>query len=146
MNRLLGITGFICGIAAGLLMLLNNPLSRADYPVAADSEAYGWRSLEFFGVAFTPAEFLGLTDGSIKRSLGAKEVKLTSASIILLQDEAGQPAALATRLTAINKSSDAYAENLGVDTYTNIFWANAGSILMHGYDSRNMSKKVISRA
>ena len=136
MNRLLGITGFICGIAAGLLMLLNNPLSRADYPVAADSEAYAWRSLEFFGVAFTPAELLGLSDGSLNRSLGAKEVRLTSASIILLQDEAGQPAALATRLTSINKSSDAYAENLGVDTYTNIFWANAGSILMHGYEDR----------
>jgi len=136
MKRLVGIIGFLCGIGAGLFMLLNNPLSPAGYSVTADSDSYKWRPLEFFGIAFTPTELLGISTGSSDRSLGAKEVKLTSASIILLQDEAGQPAALATRLTAMSKSPDMLTENVGVDTYTNIFWANAGSVLMHGYENR----------
>jgi len=136
MRKLIGIIGFLCGIGAGLFMLLNNPLGPPAYSVAETSDTYQWRALEFFGISFTPAELLGISSGSTNRSLGAKEVKLASASIILLLDESGQPAALATRLTAINKSPDMFTEQVGVDTYTNIFWANAGSLLMHGYENR----------
>jgi len=136
MKRLIVIVGFLCGIGAGVFMVLNNPLGSPGFSVASESDTYQWRPLEFFGIAFTPTELLGVSTGSIDRSLGAKEVILTSASVILLQDEAGQPAALATRLTAMNKSPDIFTENVGVDTYTNIFWANAGSILMHGYENR----------
>jgi len=136
MRRLAGIIGFLCGIGAGLFVLLNNPLSPPAYSAGEISATYQWRSLEFFGISFTPAELLGISSGSPNRSLGAKEVELSSASIILLQDESGQPAALATRLTAMNKSPDFFAEQVGVDTYTNIFWANAGSVLMHGYENR----------
>ena len=136
MKRLIVIIGFLCGIGAGVLMILNNPLSSPGFSVASKSDAYQWRALEFFGIAFTPTELLGVSKGSINRSLGAKEVVLTSASVILLQDEAGRPAALATRLTAMNKSPDIFTKNVGVDTYTNIFWANAGSVLMHGYENR----------
>jgi len=117
-------------------VLLNNPLSPSSYSAASETNVYQWRSLEFFGIAFTPAELLGVSPGSNNRSLGAKEVRLASASIILLQDAAGQPAALATRLVTMNKSPDMFSENVGVDTYTNIFWANAGSVLMHGYENR----------
>jgi hypothetical protein len=136
MKRLVGIIGFLCGIAAGIFVLLNNPLSPPAYSAAAESDTYQWKALEFFGISFTPAELLHISSGSSNRSLGAKEVGLASASIILLHDSAGQPVALATRLTAMNKSPDIYAENVGVDTYTNIFWANAGSVLMHGYENR----------
>lgn len=136
MRRLAGIIGFLCGIGAGLLVLLNNPLSSGIFSAAAESGTYQWRSLEYFGISFTPAELLGISGGSPNRSLGAKEVKLASASIILLQDERGQPAALATRLTAMNRSPDMFTKNVGIDSYTNIFWANAGSVLMHGYENR----------
>ena len=136
MRRLVGIIGFLCGIGVGLFVLLNNPLSPPAFSVDETSDTYQWRALEFFGISFTPAELLGISSGSTNRSLGAKEVKLASASIVLLLDESGQPAALATRLTAINKSPDMFTEQVGVDTYTNIFWANAGSILMHGYENR----------
>jgi hypothetical protein len=136
MKRLVGIIGFLCGIGAGIFMLLNNPLSPPVYSAAAESDTYQWKALEFFGISFAPTELLNISSVSNNRSLGAKEVGLASASIILLHDAAGQPVALATRLTAINKAPDIYAKNVGVDTYTNIFWANAGSILMHGYENR----------
>jgi hypothetical protein len=136
MKRLTGIIGFLCGIGAGIFVLLNNPLSPPAYSAVADSDAYQWKALEFFGISFTPNELLHLSSGSSNRSLGAKEVGLASASIVLLLDTAGQPVALATRLTAMNKAPDMYAENVGVDTYTNIFWPNAGSVLMHGYENR----------
>ena len=136
MKRLTGIIGLLCGIATGLFMLLNNPFSPPALAAAESADTYQWRSLEFFGISFTPAELLGVASGSTHRSLGAEEVRLASASIILLQDKSGQPAALATRLTAMNKSPDMFGQQVGVDTYTNIFWANAGSVMMHGYENR----------
>lgn len=136
MKRLVGIMGCLCGMGAGIFLLLNNPLSPPVYSAAEVSDTYQWKALESFGISFTPAELLHVSSGASNRSLGAKEVGLASASIILLRDKAGQPVALATRLAAINKSPDMYAENVGVDTYTNIFWANSGSVLMHGYENR----------
>ena len=134
MNRIPHIAGFLCGVIATLMMLLNNPVSSAGLSGASGDDAFHWNILEFAGNSYDPAGLMGI--GSSEGALGAKEVALANASIMLLQDTAGQPVALATRLSSVSKGSDILAGSVGTDTFTNIFWPNRGSVFMQGYENR----------
>ena len=136
MKRLTMLLGFLCGILAVLFLLLKNPLAATGNDAGFASAAYRWTALEFAGNPFTPVRVLGVPAGLIPGSVAAEEFDYGNASILLLQDEQGQPVALATRLSGVGKGGSLLQGNAGIDTYTNIFWPNRGSVLMYGYENR----------
>jgi len=135
MNRLVALIGFLSGILVTTIVLLNNPVSSAGLSGAAGANAYRWNILEFAGNSYNPAGLMGFPGGGAE-SLGADSVALANASIMLMQDENGEPVALATRLSSVTKGGDVLSGNVGTDTYTNIFWPNRGSVFMQGYENR----------
>jgi hypothetical protein len=136
MKRLVIISGLLSGMFVTLVFLLNNPVSSAGLSGAAGKNAYYWNVLEFAGNNFSPAGLLGLRGDNGGSSLGAEEVALANASILLLQDSSGQPVAIATRLSSVSKGGDILSGNVGTETYTNIVWPNRGSVFMQGYENR----------
>jgi len=135
MSKLSAFAGFACGIFAGVVLLLQNPAVEKSFRVD-QAETYEWSALEFFGNAFEPENILRIPGNSVYRPLGAGDIELGSAAVLLLTDETGQPRALAVRLATISQSGDMLRGNVGIDTYTNIFWPNTGSIFLQGYENR----------
>ena len=136
MKRLVIISGLFSGVLVTLIVLLNNPVSSAGLSGAAGKNAYHWNVLEFAGNNYSPTGLLGLRGDTGGSSLGAEEVSLANASILLLQDSSGQPVAIATRLSSVSKGGDILTGDVGTETYTNIFWPNRGSVFMQGYENR----------
>ena len=136
MKKLVAITGFLGGIAIAVMFLLHSPFSPQLLALRVDSGTLQWQTLEFAGNPFTPAGLLGLPAGAAIVPIGAPQVELANASVMLLFNAAGQPVALATRLASRRKGGDLLMGNIGIDTYTNVFWPNRGSVLMHGYEDR----------
>lgn len=138
MKKLVAISGFLTGVAIALLFLLQSPFGPQLLALRADPSTLQWQTLEFAGNPFTPAGLLGLPAGSAIVPIGAPQVKLANASIMLLFDAAGQPVALATRLASRRKGGNLLMGNIGIDTYTNVFWPNRGSVMLHGYEDRTL--------
>ncbi len=136
MKKLVALTGFLAGIVLALVLLLNSPFAPQLLSVQGGSNTLQWQTLEFAGNPFAPAGLMGLPTGSATVPIGAPQVALANASIMLLFDGAGQPVALATRLASRRKGGNLLMGNVGIDTYTNVFWPNRGSVLMHGYEDR----------
>jgi len=135
-KKLVAITGFLGGVAIALMVLLYSPFSPHLLALRSGPNTLQWQTLEFAGNPFTPAGLLGLPAGSAIVPIGATQVALANASVMLLFDAAGRPAALATRLASRRKGGNLLMGNIGIDTYTNVFWPNHGSVLMHGYEDR----------
>jgi hypothetical protein len=137
MRLLVALIGLCCGAFAGVYALLNNPLTAAAEPVAGIAgESYQWQVLEAVGNGFGPAELLGLPLANPDRPLGADALESASAAVMLLTDEQNQPRALATRLSVFSSDGSLTEGRVGIETFTNIFWPNAGSIFLHGYENR----------
>ncbi len=135
MRLLIALMGLIGGAFAGIYGVLHNPLTAAEEPVAGIAgDSYRWQVLEAAGNGFGPAELFGLPVAG--RPLGAAALDSASAAIVLLTDEQDQPRALATRLAVYSSDSSLTAGHVGVETFTNVFWPNAGSVFLHGYENR----------
>ena len=115
MKRLTMLLGFLCGCVAVLFVLLKNPLAATDNDSGFASAAYRWTVLEFAGNPFTPARVLGVPADFIPGSEAAEEFDYANASILLLQDEQGQPVALATRLSGVGKGGSLLQGNAGIN-------------------------------
>jgi hypothetical protein len=135
-KKLVATTGFLGGIAIAVMLLLHSPFSPSLLALRAGPGTLQWQTLEFAGNPFTPAGLLGLPAGAAIVPIGASQVELANASVMLLFDAAGQPVALATRLASRRKGGNLLMGNIGIDTYTNVFWPNRGSVLMHGHEDR----------
>jgi len=135
-KKLVAITGFLGGIAIAVMFLLHSPFEPRLLDLQAGPNTLQWQTLEFGGNPFTPAGLLGLPAGAAIVPIGASQVELANASIMLLFDTAGKPVALATRLASRRKGGNLLMGNIGIDTYTNVFWPNRGSVLLHGYEDR----------
>jgi hypothetical protein len=136
MKKLIALTGFFAGIVIALVFLLQSPFSPQLLNLPAGSNTLQWQPLEFAGNPFAPAGLMGLPAGSATIPIGASQVALANASIMLLLDGTGQPVALATRLASRRKGGNLLMGNVGIDTFTNVFWPNRGSVMMHGYQDR----------
>lgn len=136
MKKLVALAGFVGGILIALVLLLQSPFSPQLLTLTGKGNTLQWQTLEFAGNPFTPAGLIGLPAGSAVVPVGSPQVALANASIMLLFDGAGQPVALATRLASRRKGGNLLMGNVGIDTYTNVFWPNRGSVMMHGYEDR----------
>jgi len=136
MKKLVALFGFCGGWVIALSLLLRSPLEPQTLTLPSATTVLQWQTLEFAGNPFTPSGLLGLPAGSGIVPIGASQVELANATIMLLFDETGQPVALATQLASRRKGGNLLLGNVGIDTYTNVLWPNRGSVMMHGYEDR----------
>jgi hypothetical protein len=134
-KKLIAFTGLLSGVAAAIVALMLNPLGSNDSVLQVGPEIYDWQVLEFAGNSLGAVDVLGLPVPGRSRSADEK-LRNASAAIFLLTDPNGQPRALATRLSGMASSNNMLQGHIGVDTFTNIFWPNRGSVQMHGYENR----------
>jgi hypothetical protein len=135
MKQFISFVGIFAGAAVAFFALLFNPLEPDSLPQTG-AEIYDWTPLEFHGVELNEVSLLGLPLKRTGRPFAGEEIEYTNASIIVLRDPDGVATALATRFVTLDNGSDLLGANLAVNTYTNIFWPNRGSLLMHGYENR----------
>jgi hypothetical protein len=136
MKFLISLIGFVAGIAAAIGFLLSNPLQTSLLPVAVTDNVYNWRALEFQGAAFGTTQLMNLPLGQQGEAFIAEGIATSNASLLILEDKNGQPAALATRIVVLNDKSDLLRSDVGVSTYTNIIWPNYGSLFLAGDENR----------
>ncbi len=135
MRLLISLVGFFAGCVAAILALMFNPLEPAPMPQAG-AKIYDWTPLEFHGAELDEVALLGLPFKRSGRPFVSAGIKNANASIVVLRNTDGEAVALATRLVATDNRSDLLGASLVVRSYTNIFWPNRGSILMHGFENR----------
>jgi hypothetical protein len=135
MRQIISLIGFFAGVAVAFLVLLFNPLEPAPVPQTG-AEIYDWSPLEFHGAELDEVSLLGLPLRRSGSPFAAAEIEHANASIIVLRDPDGEAIALATRFVTLDDRSDLLGANLAVNTYTNIFWPNRGSLLLHGHENR----------
>ena len=136
MKLLIALTGLFCGLFIGTGVLLFNPLS----PPAMDSGnagiTYQLSPLEFHGAELDHVALLGLPGTPAGTPFAADNIATANASVTVLRAPGGEAVALATRLAAADKQSRLLRGDVGVNTYTNLFFPNRGSVFMHGRENR----------
>lgn len=134
MNRLVVLLGLLCGFLVGVALLVLNPWTPAPSVAGARANTYAWAPLESYGVRLDEAALLNLPFGDATE-LGSN-LATANAAIIVLRGSGGEAVALGTRLTAVDEASDLLAGDVGIATYTNLYWPNRGSVLLHGRENR----------
>jgi hypothetical protein len=135
MRLIISIIGLFAGMGLGFSALLFNPLEQS--PVAlTKTEVYDLSPLEFHGVALDDVMLLNIPLEGSGTPFAAENMTHSNASIVVLRGANGEAVALGTRLVMAGDDSDLLGANLAVQTYTNIFWPNRGSLMMHGLENR----------
>ena len=116
--------------------LLLNPGGPVPIGGGVGSNTYAWSALEFHGAELDEVSMLGLPLRTSGRAFDAKGVASANASILVLSGADGEAAALATRLVSLDGKGDLLSADLGVNSFTSIFWPNRGSLLLYGYENR----------
>lgn len=139
MKGLISIAGFVAGLVVAALVVMFHPF----YPKAEirnftgpDVMVNGYSVSEYGGMMLTARAYLGLGD-FIGRDHGflADGIRNTTAAVAILRDDDGQPAALATKLSATAANSNLLLGKVGAVSYWNVFWPNAGSIFLVGEEN-----------
>lgn len=135
MRLLFALIGFFAGAALTVYGVLNNPLAR---PALSQSgvELYDLSPLEFHGAELDYVMLLNLPLTTAGTPFAASNMKHSNASIVVLRNLQGEAVAMGTRLVTAGDDSDLLDGKLSVQTYTNIFWPNSGSLMMHGLENR----------
>ena len=135
MHLFISLIGLLAGMALGFAALLFNPLEKP--PVAlTETEVYDLSPLEFHGAALDDVMLLNIPLAGSGSPFAAENMTHANASIVVLRGANGEAVALGTRLVMAGDDSDLLGANLAVQTYTNIFWPNRGSLMMHGLENR----------
>jgi hypothetical protein len=139
MNKLIAFTGLVCGSLTAIAALLLNPVGPVPIGGGTGSNTYAWSALEFHGAELDEVSMLGLPlrkSGNNQFDANAKGVATANASVLVLRGADGEAAALATRLVSLDEKGDLLSADLGVNSFTSIFWPNRGSLQLYGYENR----------
>jgi hypothetical protein len=135
-KKLIAFLGFVCGGMTAIAALLLNPTGPIPIVGGMGSNTYVWSALQFHGAELDEVALLGLPLKAPGRAFSAAGVAAANASILVLRGADGEAAALATRLVALDEDGELLSADLGVNTYTSIFWPNRGSLFLYGYENR----------
>jgi hypothetical protein len=136
MNKLIAFTGLVCGSVTAIAALLLNPIGPVPISGSMGSNTYAWSAVEFHGAELDGVTMLGLPLRKSGQPFAAKGIAAANASVLVLRGADGEEAALATRLVALDEHGELLSADLGVNSYTSIFWPNRGSLLLYGYENR----------
>ncbi|MCP4000663.1 MAG: hypothetical protein GY727_07120 [Gammaproteobacteria bacterium] len=136
MNKLIAFIGFVCGILTAIFALLLNPVGPVLISGSMDSNSYAWSALDFYGAELDEVTLLGLPLSISGKAFADEGVVSANASTLVLRGADNKPAALATRLVALDEKGELLSADLGVNSFTNIFWPNRGSLMLYGYENR----------
>jgi hypothetical protein len=135
MRLLISILGMVSGFALGLVALLLNPLEPVSMQLA-DNEVYDMSPLEFHGAELDDVVLMNIPLRVSGTPFVADNMTHANGSIVVLRNSGGEAVALGTRLVMAGDDSDLLGAKLSVQTYTNIFWPNRGSLMMYGQENR----------
>lgn len=140
MGKLAALLGFLVGIAAGILLLLYNPLSpppESNLIRSGGSEAYRYTPSEVRGMDLSAKGLMnGERLGLVEHDFSSPGISHSIAAVLVLRDANGDYAALATKLAAFSADSSVLRGDVGINSYWNIFWPNRGSVFLAGYENR----------
>jgi|GEM_PF-2204376 len=138
MSNLKFILGLLAGILVGILVVVFNPLPDGtllrsvpdgEYHSYTTSDVYGMHRsvdgiLNFAWLLQGPGDFV------------EPAIRNTTASVLLLRDDTGNPVAFATRLSTVARNDNLLLGSLKMRSYWNIFWPNEGSVYMQSEETR----------
>lgn len=136
MKTIVVLAGLLAGFVAASLAIVHLPRGPQTVADFGDVERYEWTAVEYHGRIHDTPSLFGIAWTQQERLFGAATLRDASAAILLLRDVEGVPRALATRIQVRNPDSELLDADLGVETYTNIFWPNRGSVLAASYENR----------
>lgn len=135
MRLLVATLGFLLGVAAGIALLLANPLAWKSGlpPLATDGQpARAWRWEQFRGLERGPADLLGLRPAAVPADPALAHLRV---GIVVLPAGGGVPAALAVKASVLSDANSLWRARLGTNDYWNIFWPGEGSAFATGYSN-----------
>ena len=136
MKKLIAFLGLVCGALTAIAALLLNPIGPIPIGGGMGTNTYGWSALEFHGAELDAVTLLGLPLRKTGQAFTDDGVVSANASILVLRGADGEAAALATRLVALDEGGELLNADLGVNTFTSVFWPNRGSLQLYGYENR----------
>jgi hypothetical protein len=136
LKKLIAFLGLVCGALTAIAALLINPIGPVPIGGGMGTNTYAWSALEFHGAELDEVTLLGLPLRTTGRAFDAEGIAAANASILVLRGADGKAAALATRLVALDEAGELLNADVGVNTFTSIFWPNRGSLLLYGYENR----------
>jgi len=137
-RALVGVLGLLLGILAGTALLLLNPVAsfRGLPPLPAElapATAYRWD--EYRGIGGGVGDLLGLARPDRATALMDPALPHVRIGIVVLPAGAGQPAALAVKVSALAEENSVWRAQLGTHDYWNIFWPGEGSLFASSYSN-----------
>ena len=133
---LVGLSGLVLGVVAGVGLLLANPLAWLGGLPPLSSElappkAYRWD--DYRGVRLGTADLLGVGRRDPDVALASPALSLVRIGMVVLPAGDGVPAALAVKISVIAEENSLWRARLGSHDYWNIFWPGEGSAFAAGY-------------
>jgi hypothetical protein len=135
---LVGLSGLVLGVVAGVGLLLANPLTWLEGlpPLSSElapSKPYRWD--DYRGVRLGTADLLGVGRRDPDVALASSALSLVRIGIVVLPAGDGVPAALAVKVSVIAEENSLWRARLGSHDYWNIFWPGEGGAFAAGYSN-----------
>jgi hypothetical protein len=138
MRTIIGIAGFVLGVALALLLLFLNPVvltyPRAVMPVGSTT-SLSWDTAASAGMPLSPLGLLGVRDG--RGHFADPGIRYARVEIAALPDTdaSGAAPALVVRLAGLAEGNSLLGARLGTVTQTNIVWPGRGSLFLAGSEN-----------
>jgi len=132
------LTGFLCGLVAGAVLVLVNPLpyiaQLAPLP-AGDSLSIAWRGEHSRGFVPTLSRFLGWGADADRRALTDPALRHVSASLVVLSGGPDGEVGLGFRISALDPGNSIWRGRLATRDWWLLAWPGHGSAAGASYSN-----------
>ena len=138
MRVIIGVIGFLAGVAAGALLVLFNPLGQLDRVPSLDGDAVATKRFEegaYRGMEIALGPMLGLANPNQGQGFREQSIGYSRASLVRLQGDGDLQAALAVKLSSYSTENSLLRGRLGMISLWNIVWPGEGSVFMLGQEN-----------
>ena len=138
MRVIIGVIGFLAGVAVGALLVLFNPLSQLDRVPSLNGDAVATKQFlegAYRGMDIALGPMLGLANPDRGQGFRDQSIAYTRASLVRLEGEGGLPPALAVKLSSYSTDNTLLRGRLGMTSHWSIVWPGEGSIFMLGQEN-----------
>jgi len=136
---LVAVSGLVAGLAAGMVMLLFNPLA---LPARSPNEAADLLIVKQYaypvyrGLDFSAGAFLGRSPEHGRNTVFQEPaIRNIRASIMVLPADNRSGAALGVKLSSLSADNSVLGGRLAADSYWSIIWPGQGSYFLVGHEN-----------
>jgi hypothetical protein len=138
MSKLKFLLGLLAGIFSGMLIVVFNPFAGGtELRSLPNAKFHSYITSDIYGMHRGVDGILNLAwflQGPGDFALPA--IRNTTAAVLVLRDDTGNPVAFATRLSSVARNDNLLLGSLKMRTYWNVFWPNEGSVYMQSEETR----------